>query len=196
MSTYAYMSYIDEDKKAALQLLGIPAANIYADTADMLKSAEQGNRPAYRKLLKQLEKGDTLYIRSLDALGFNMREILSRWRELTKNIGVDVVVMCSPLLDTRYAKETNGSLVADVVAEVLSYAANDMEERHRRNQKAGIERAKERGIHCGRVAKPLPKNFKAVYEQWKNGEITGAEAAKKCNMPVSTFRYRADRFEE
>ncbi|MCC8081540.1 MAG: recombinase family protein [Lachnospiraceae bacterium] len=194
MSIYAYVPYNDEEKKTALQLLGIPAENIYVDTADMRKSAEQGNGPAYRKLLKQLEKGDTLYIRSFDALGFNIREILSQWRELTKNIGVDVVVISSPLLDTRLAKETNGSLVADVVAEVLSYAANGMEERHRKNQKAGIERAKERGVHCGRVAKPLPDNFEAVYEQWKNGEITGAEAAKKCNMPVSTFRYRAARY--
>ncbi len=123
-----------------------------------------------------------------------MREMLSQWRELTKDKGVDVVVMSSPLLATRYAKETNGSLVADVVAEVLSYAANDMEERHRRNQKAGIERAKERGVHCGRVAKPLPENFESVCEQWKTGGITGAEAAKKCDMPVSTFRYRAARY--
>lgn len=194
MSTYAYMPYNDEEKKAALQLLGIPAENIYTDTADIRKSAEQGNGPAYRKLMKQLKKGDTLYIRSFDALGFNMRAILSQWRELTKDRGVDVVVMSAPLLDTRLAKETNGSLVADVVAEVLSYAANDMEERHRRNQKAGIERVKERGVHCGRIAKPLPENFESVYEQWKNGEITGAEAAKKCNMPVSTFRYRAARY--
>jgi len=194
MSTYAYMPYNDEEKKAALQLLGIPAENICTDTADIRKSAEQGNGPAYRKLMKQLKKGDTLYIRSFDALGFNMRAILSQWRELTKDRGVDVVVMSAPLLDTRLAKETNGSLVADVVAEVLSYAANDMEERHRRNQKAGIERAKERGVHCGRIAKPLPENFESVYEQWKNGEITGAEAAKKCNMPVSTFRYRAARY--
>ncbi|MCD8237801.1 MAG: recombinase family protein [Clostridiales bacterium] len=196
MSIYAYIPHNDEEKKAALQLLGIPATNIYVDTADMLKSAGQGNGSAYRKLLKRLEKGDTLYIQSFDALGFNMREILSQWRELTKDRGVDVVVMSSPLLDTRRAKKTNGSLVADVVAEVLSYAANDMEERHRKNQKAGIERAKERGVHCGRVAKPLPENFESVYKQWKNGEITGAEAAKKCNMPVSTFRYRADRLEE
>lgn len=85
-----------------------------------------------------------------------MRTILSQWRKLTRDSGVDVVVMSSPLLDTR--------------------------------------RAKERGVHCGRVAKPLPENFESVYGQWKNGEITGAEAAKKCNMPVSTFRYRAARF--
>ena len=56
--------------------------------------------------------------------------------------------------------------------------------------------AKAKGIRFGRVPKPLPENFHAVYQRWKSGEITGTAAAKECGMPLSTFRYRAKIYEK
>ena len=35
--------------------------------------------------------------------------------------------------------------------------------------------------------KPLPDNFDAVYEKWRDGDYTNAQAAKLLNMPQSTF---------
>jgi len=42
----------------------------------------------------------------------------------------------------------------------------------------------------------LPENFHQLYQQWKNGKITGTAAAKACGMPLSTFRYRAEIYEK
>lgn len=61
-----------------------------------------------------------------------------------------------------------------------------------RNYAEGIAAAKARGVRFGRVPKPLPHNFHSIYQKWKNGELTGTEAAKECRMPLSTFRYRAE----
>ena len=43
---------------------------------------------------------------------------------------------------------------------------------------------------------PLPENFHQVYQKWKSGRITGAEAAKECGMPPTTFRYKAKIYEK
>ena len=66
----------------------------------------------------------------------------------------------------------------------------------RQRQAEGIAAAKAKGIRFGRVPKPLPENFHAVYQRWKSGEITGTAAAKECGMPLSTFRYRAEIYEK
>jgi hypothetical protein len=60
----------------------------------------------------------------------------------------------------------------------------------------GIAAAKARGVRFGRPPAPLPENFHTVYQQWKNGKITGLTAAKVLEMPMSTFRYRADVYEK
>jgi hypothetical protein len=60
----------------------------------------------------------------------------------------------------------------------------------------GIAAAKAKGVRFGRPPKPLPGNFHSVYQQWKNGKITGLTAAKACDMPMSTFRYRAEIYEK
>ncbi len=187
MSTYAYMPGKDENAKEAFMRLGVSEENIFADRLS------SGNGTAYRKLISRLERGDVVYVKSLEAFGVSMSEILERWRRLTKDMGVDVAVLNSPLIDTRLAKDVSGSLVGDIVAEILSFAAHDEHDRKRAAQKSGIERAKKRGVHCGRAPKPLPENFAEACGRWKRGEITAVEAAAQCGMPVSSFRYRANK---
>jgi len=36
----------------------------------------------------------------------------------------------------------------------------------------------------------------SAYQRWKAGAITGTAAAKKCEMPLSTFRYQAEIYEK
>ena len=43
---------------------------------------------------------------------------------------------------------------------------------------------------------PLPDSFYESYQLWKSGEITCTEAAKMCQMPLSTFRYRAEIYQK
>ena len=102
-----------------------------------------------------------------------------------------------PLLDTR-VKEDNltGAFVADLVLQILAYVAQTERDFIRQRQAEGIAAPKAKGIRFGRIPKPLPENFHAVYQCWKSGEITGTAAAKECGMPLSTFRYRAAIYEK
>lgn len=62
-------------------------------------------------------------IKSIDRLGRNYDEILEQWRVLTKEKQADVVVLDMPLLDTRKVKDLTGTLIADIVLQLLSYVA-------------------------------------------------------------------------
>ena len=64
------------------------------------------------------------------------------------------------------------------------------------NQAEGIKAAKARGVVFGRPQAKLPKNFDEVYNLWAEGKLSNREAAAKLNMPVSTFRNRAEKYRE
>lgn len=182
----------NEDRQfIALREIGVTEKNIYLDK----QSGKDFNRPQYRTLLRKLKKDDLLYIKSIDRLGRNYEEILQQWRVLTKEKGVDIVVLDMPLLDTRRGKDLVGTFLSDIVLQVLSFVAENERTNIRQRQAEGIAAAKQRGVKFGRPRKELPENFAEIYETWKRGEITGVEAAKRCGMPLATFRYRTKRFE-
>ena len=182
----------NEDRQLiALREIGVPEKNIYLDK----QSGKDFNRPQYKKLLRKLKKDDLLYIKSIDRLGRNYEEILEQWRLLTKEKGIDIVVLDMPLLDTRRGKDLMGTFLSDIVLQVLSFVAENERSNIRQRQAEGIAAAKARGVKFGRPPKPLPENFHSVYQRWKNGKITGTQAAKECGMPLATFRYRADIYE-
>ena len=182
----------NEDRQLiALREIGVPEKNIYLDK----QSGKDFNRPQYKKLLRKLKKDDLLYIKSIDRLGRNYEEILQQWRVLTKEKGVDIVVLDMPLLDTRRGKDLMGTFLSDIVLQVLSFVAENERSNIRQRQAEGIAAAKARGVKFGRPPKPLPENFHSVYQRWKNGKITGTQAAKECGLPLATFRYRAEIYE-
>ena len=89
-----------------------------------------------------------------------------------------------------------GTFLSDIVLQVLSFVAENERSNIRQRQAEGISAAKARGGRFGRPPSPLPENFHEIYQQWKNRKITGLAAAKACNMPMSTFRYRAEIYEK
>ena len=183
----------NEDRQLiALREIGVLEKNIYLDK----QSGKDFNRPQYKKLLRKLKKDDLLYIKSIDRLGRNYEEILEQWRLLTKEKGVDIVVLDMPLLDTRWGKDLMGTFLSDIVLQVLSFVAENERTTIRQRQAEGIAAAKAKGIHLGRPPKPLPANFHTIFQKWKKGEISCTAAAKECGMPLSTFRYRAEIYEK
>ena len=145
--------------------------------------------------MKKLKSGDLLYVLSIDRLGRNYEEIQNQWRVITKEVGADICVLDMPLLDTRQGKDLMGTFIADLVLQILSFVAQSERENIKKRQEQGIAAAKAKGIRFGRPPKPLPDNFHEAYQSWKQGEITGTAAAKKCGMSLSTFRYRAEIYE-
>ena len=196
MNIYGYIRVSSRDQNEDRQLIalkevGVPQKNIYLDK----QFGKDFNRPQYKKLLRKLKKDDLLYIKSIDRLGRNYEEILQQWRVLTKEKGVDIVVLDMPLLDTRRGKDLMGTFLSDIVLQVLSFVAENERTNIRQRQAEGIAAAKAKGVRFGRPPKPLPENFHSCYQRWKQGEITGTAAAKECGMPLATFRYRAEVYE-
>ena len=183
----------NEDRQLlALKELAIPEKNLFVDK----QSGKDFERPQYRKMVRKLKKDDLLYIKSIDRLGRNYSEILDQWRILTKDKGVDIVVMDMPLLYTCLGNDLMGTFLSDIVLQVLSFVAENDRMNSRQRQAEGIAATNASGVRFGKRPKPLPENFHGLYQQWKNGKITGTAAAKLCGMPLSTFRYRAEIYEK
>ena len=179
---------------AALKSLGLNFKKIYIDK----NSGKDFERPQYQSMLVKLKKDDILYIKSIDRLGRNYNEILEQWRFLTKEKGIDIVVLDMPLLDTRRGKDLMGTFLSDIVLQILSFVAENERSNIRQRQAEGIAAAKKRGVKFGRPAIPLPDNFFQILKLWQNKKVPLRKAAEKCDMPVGTFYSKAkkiDRFE-
>ena len=192
---YAYIRVSSRDQneerqRAAMIEYGVPEENIYLDR----QSGKDFERGGYKRLVHKLRRGDTLVVKSIDRLGRNYTEILEQWRLLTKKKQAEIVVLDMPLLDTRQSRDLTGVVIADIVLQLLSYVAETERAFIRRRQAEGIAAALARGVHFGRKAKPLPENFDSVHELWVAKEISGAEAARRCGMPLSTFFFKARRY--
>ena len=183
----------NEDRQIiAMREVGVSEKNIYMDK----QSGKDFKRKQYKRLVREMKKDDLLYIKSIDRLGRNYEEIIKQWRYLTKEKRIDIIVLDMPLLDTRRGKDLMGTFLSDIVLQVLSFVAENERSNIRQRQAEGIAAAKARGVKFGRPPKPLPENFHTVYQRWKNGKITGTKAAEECNMPITTFRYKADIYEK
>ncbi len=194
--TYGYVRVSSNDQNEDRQM--IVMRELHIDEKDVFVDKQSGkdfNRPQYKKLLRKIKKDDLLFVKSIDRLGRNYEEILQQWRILTKDKGIDIVVLDMPLLDTRRGKDLMGTFLSDIVLQVLSFVAENERVNIRQRQAEGIAAAKAKGIKFGRPPQPLPDNFHSIYQQWKNKQITGTFAAKQCGMPLSTFRYRAAIYE-
>lgn len=196
MSVYGYIRVSSKEQKEdrqqiALKEVGVERQNIYVDK----QSGKDFNRPQYKKMLRKLKKDDLLYIKSIDRLGRNYEEILQQWRILTKEKGVDIVVLDMPLLDTRRGKDLMGTFLSDIVLQVLSFVAENERTNIKQRQAEGIAAAKAQGIKFGRPPLPLPDNFYEVHKAWRSKKITLKQAAAACNMPVGTFYGKARKFE-
>ncbi len=182
----------NEDRQLiALREVGVDDKFVYMDK----QSGKDFNRPNYKKLLRKLKKDDLLYIKSIDRLGRNYDEILQQWRMLTKEKGVDIVVLDMPLLDTRRGKDLMGTFLSDIVLQVLSFVSENERNNIRQRQAEGIAAAKAKGVKFGRPTMPLPDNFYEVLRDWRAKKIPLTEAAKACGMPQGTFYSKARRLE-
>ena len=192
MEIYGYARVSSTDQNADRQLLAlrernVPEENIYIDR----QSGRDFIRPQYAELSLRLRGGDLLYVLSIDRLGRNYEEIQEQWRRLTKEIGVDIVVIDMPLLDTRQGRDLMGTFIADLVLQILSFVAQSERESIRRRQAEGIAAAKARGVRFGRPEAPVPDNFPQLVRAWERKSITLPELLRLCeSLSESTFYRR------
>ncbi len=194
---YGYVRVSSKDQNEDRQMIamracGVPEHHIYIDK----QSGKDFNRPQYRALVRELKEGDLLYLKSIDRLGRNYEEIIEQWQYLTKTLGIDIVVIDMPLLDTRRGKDVLGTFLSDIVLQVLSFTAENERENIRQRQAEGIAAARQRGVRFGRPEADLPEEFEEMCRKWKRNEIRAEEAARRLGMSLNSFYYHARKFSE
>ena len=173
----------EDRQRIAMREAGVDDRRIFMDK----QSGKDFERPGYRRLMKKLKPGDTLIIKSIDRLGRNYDEILEQWRLITKEKQVAVAVLDMPLLDTRQGRDLTGTLIADIVLQLLSYVAQTEREFILQRQAEGIAAAKQRGVHFGRRPMERPDDYEAVYQAWEAGRLSARAAANTLQISHTTF---------
>ena len=194
---YAYIRISGTDQNENRQLDAVAGLNI--DSSQIFIDKQSGkdfNRPAYKALMKKLKSGDLLYIKSIDRLGRNYEDILEQWRILIKEKEVDIAVIDMPLLNTSADKDLLGTLISDVVLQLLSYVAQNERESIRRRQAEGIASAKVRGVKFGRPSTKPPENFMELVRMWEEKEISYTEVLEMTKLKHSTFYYFLKKYRE
>ena len=173
----------EQRQMIALLEFGIEEKRIYMDK----QSGKDFERVKYKKLLRKIKSGDTLVVKSIDRLGRNYDEILEQRRIITKEKQVAIVVLDMPLLDTRQNRDLTGTLIADIVLQLLSYVAQTEREFIRQRQAEGIAAAKAQGVQFGRSPMVRTAAFSVLRGQWEQNQISARAAAKQLGITHSTF---------
>lgn len=167
----------------ALQEFGIENNRIFVDK----QSGKNFERIWYQRILRKLKRGDALVIKSIDRLGRNYEEILEQWRIITKEKQADIVVIDMTLLDTRRDRDLTGTLIADIVLQLLSYVAQTEREFIHQRQAEGIAAARAQGVKFGRRPMERPVKYTQLKEQWMQGKISARRAARELGITHRTF---------
>ena len=193
-TTYGYIRVSSKDQnedrqRIAMREAGVDERHIFMDK----QSGKDFDRPGWRRVLRKLKPGDTLIVKSIDRLGRNYDEILDQWRFITKEkqahiVVLDMPLLDMPLLDTRQSRDLTGTLIADIVLQLLSYVAQTEREYIRQRQREGIAAAKARGTHMGRPAKEKPDNFASAMTLWREGSLSDRKTAELLGVSAKTFK--------
>lgn len=197
MQTYGYVRVSSRDQNEERQMIALKEfpvvlENIFIDK----QSGKDFERPEYQRLLQKLQKDDVVVVKSIDRLGRNYEDILTQWKYLTKEIEADVVILDMPLLDTRQRRDLVGTVIADIVLQLLSYVAESERENIRQRQAEGIQAAREKGVTFGRPIKISRKRFERAREKEMQGLMTQEELLKKLKISKSTYMRYLQRYEK
>lgn len=182
---YVRVSTVDQNEARQIEAMKMDGVEkTYMDK----KSGKDFDRPEYQKMISELHKGDVLIIHSIDRLGRNYEEIIDEWRKITKEIGADIIVQDMPLLNTCQSRDLTGTLISDIVLQLLSYVAQRERENIRQRQREGIEIAKAQGKYKGRAKKEIDKElFENTKTRWQSGEITKVQFAEIMGISRGTL---------
>lgn len=165
----------------SLSAFQIPKRNLYIDR----QSGKDFDRPAYKRLLKRVKKGDVMIVKSIDRLGRNYADLMEQWRIITKDKGVDIKVVDMPLLDTTYGKDLLGTFIADLTLQIMSLTAELERGNIHQRQAEGIAAAKARGVVFGKKAMEVPEGILEDARAWQEKRLSLEEAAAKYNISRS-----------
>ncbi len=186
---YARVSAKDQNLQrqfAAFSQFGIEKSLIFSEK----KSGKNFDRKEYKRLLKKLQAGDLLVVKSIDRLGRNYNQIIEEWNRITNIIGADILVLDMPLLDTRTKADTLvGKFISDIVLQILSFVAENERENIKTRQADGIKTAKEKGVRFGRPSAVYSSEFLSVAEDYLCKRIKLRTAIRLLGIKRDNFFY-------
>lgn len=91
------------------------------------------------------------------------------------------------MLNTKQNRDLTGTLIADIVLQLLSYVAQKEREFIRQRQAEGIAAAKQQGVKFGRRPKEKPAEYENLKKLWEENRISARAAGKKLGITHSTF---------
>jgi len=190
---FAYARVSTKEQNEARQIeefkkLGIDERHIYIDK----QTGRNYDRPKYNALKETLRAGDTLYIIDLKRFGRNYKENEEQFKEITKNIGADIIAINTPIINTTIHKDLLGTLISDIILAVLNYETESDYEQRRLDQKQGIETWKKTGKTktgnpYGRPRIKKPENWEEILKLIQEKKITKVEAMKRLNLKKDIF---------
>ncbi len=165
---YGYIRVSTKEQNELRQLMSMQDAGIEQERIFIDKqSGKDFERPQYKRMMRCLRRGDTVFVHSIDRLGRNYEEIIEQWQLITAEKHADIVVLDMPLLDTRQRdRDLTGVFISNLVLQILSYVAQTERENIRKRQAEGIAAARFRGTKLGRERIPKPDNFEQIAKQW------------------------------
>lgn len=169
-----------EDRQMiALVEYGVPENMIFLDK----KSGKNFNRPAYKRLIRVIRKGDIIVIKSIDRLGRNYQDILDQWKMITQDIGCGIHVLDMAALNTSGDyKDLSNRFISDMLLQVLSFVAQNEREATMNRQREGIKAAREkRNVKIGRPKKPMPFDFWEIFMMYRTGEYKSTDLWRFCH---------------
>lgn len=182
---YVRVSTIEQNEARQIQsLTDAGVEKIYMDK----QSGKDFDRPEYKRMISELREGDVVVLHSIDRLGRNYEEILEQWRIITKEIKADINVLDMPLLNTENSRDLTGTLISDIVLQLLSYVAQKERENIKKRQAEGIAIAKAEGRYKGRAKQRYNEElFETSRKRCDSGEITKVEFAKIMGVSRKTL---------
>ena len=188
---YARISTKEQNEGRQIEVfknLGIPERNIFIDK----QTGRNFNREKYLALKQILRKSDNLYIIDLKRFGRNYKENEEQFREITKEIGADIIATNIPVINTTIHKDLLGTLITDVIISILNYETESDYEQRRTDQRQGIDLWKKTGItktgrNYGRPKIELPENWEKIISLVDDNKITKVEAMKRLNLKKNKF---------
>lgn len=197
MRIYGYSRVSTKEQNLDRQLVELRK---YVDDRFIFQDKVSGkdfNRPEYQLMRKVAQKGDVIYVKSLDRLGRNKSEIKQEL-EYYKNEGVRIKILDIPtsMMDIPEGQEWLMDMINNLLIEVLATMAEQERLNIRQRQAEGIAIAKEQGKYKGRKEIDFPDNWTEVYDQWKNRKIKGNEAMEKLGLKRNTFYRLIKKYED
>ena len=188
MKTHGYARVSTKEQHSdrqvhALISAGVTQGNIFIDKL----SGKDFERVQYKLLLQKLKAGDRLYVKSIDRLGRDYKEILEQWKVITKELQADIIVLDMPLLDTTNNRDLLGTFISDVMLQILSFVAQNEREMMLLRQAEGITQARNRGVKFGRPKITKPLNFAEVKREYQEKKINSRTASERLNVSQNTF---------